>query len=99
MKKYVFFKYFIKNRVFAGGVEMGLGDPSLLGAELGVQFLSPIWFGDGSRYMQSGAETKMFKHVSAPLPGLSTNKKIKVVLKTYKLILKYLCVTYFDILI
>jgi len=34
MKKYAFFKYFIKKRVFAGG--SGPGDPSPLGAGLGV---------------------------------------------------------------
>jgi len=27
MKKYAFFKYFIKNRVFTGGGGAGLGDP------------------------------------------------------------------------
>jgi len=42
MKKYAFFKYFIKNRVFAGGVGAGPGDPSPLGVGLGVQFLPPI---------------------------------------------------------
>jgi len=49
MKKYAFFKYFIKNRVFAGGGGAGLGDPSPLGLGLGlgVQILPPIWFGDG----------------------------------------------------
>jgi len=46
-KKYAFFKYFIKNRFFAGGVGAGLGDLSPLRVGLGVQFLSPIWFGDG----------------------------------------------------
>jgi len=42
MKKYAFLKYFIKNRVFAGGGGAGPGDPFLLEAGLGVQFLPPI---------------------------------------------------------
>jgi len=47
MKKYAFFKYFIKNKVFAGG---GRG----VGAGLGVQFLPLIWFGDGGGCMEAG---------------------------------------------
>ena len=41
-KKCIFLKYFIKNRVFAGGVRAGPGDLSPLEAGLGVQFLPPI---------------------------------------------------------
>jgi len=41
MKKNAFFKYFIKNRVFAGGVEAGPRNPSPLEAGLGVKFLFP----------------------------------------------------------
>lgn len=58
-KNMYFFKYFIKNWVFADGG--GSRDPSPLGAGLGVQFLPSIWFGDrdkgGDGCMDAGART------------------------------------------
>jgi len=54
MKKYAFFRYFIKNKVFAGGVAGRVGSPSPLGAGLGVQFLPHIWFGDGAGAWKRG---------------------------------------------
>jgi len=63
MKNMHFFKYFIKNIVFAcgggGGNGSGPGDPSPLGTGLGVQFLPPIWFRDEGRCMEAGAGTVM----------------------------------------
>jgi len=58
MKKYAFFKYFIKNKVFAGGVRVGLG----------VQFLPPIWFGNGGGggCMEAGAWTGILKPTPYP---------------------------------
>jgi len=43
------------------GAGAGTGDPSPLGAGLGVQFLPPIKFGDGGGCMEAGAETGMLK--------------------------------------
>ena len=49
----------------------GSGDPPPLGAELGVQFSPPIWFGDegGGGCMEAGAGTGMLK--PTPLPCLN----------------------------
>jgi len=55
MKKYAFFKYFIKNRVFVGGG--GAGRPVPIGEGFDVQFSLPIWFGHGGGggCMEAGA--------------------------------------------
>jgi len=64
MKKYAFFKYFIKKEFSRVG--LGSGDPSPLGVGLGVQILPPIWFGDGGgcSCMEAGAGTGMLKPAS-----------------------------------
>jgi len=48
------------------GAGAGAGDPSQLGAGLGVQFLPPIKFGGGCGCMEAGAGTGMLK----PAPDL-----------------------------
>jgi len=58
MKKYAFFKYFIKKRFFASGDGLGTG--------LGVSFLPPIWFGDEAGCMEAGVGTGML--IPAPDP-------------------------------
>jgi len=48
------------------GVGAGLRDPSPLEAGLGVQFLPPIWFGDGDGCMEAGARTGILKPAPDP---------------------------------
>ena len=68
MKKYAFFKYFIKNRVFTGGG--GAGTPVPIGGGVGCLIFTFEWC--GGRCMEAGVGTGMLK--SAPLPCLSTRK-------------------------
>ena len=45
MKKYAFFKYFIKNKVFAGGGGGGAGRPVPIGGGVGCSIFTPdmVW--------------------------------------------------------
>jgi len=57
MKKHAFFKYFIKNRVFAGGGGGGSRRPVPIGGGVGCSIFTPIWFGYGGGCMEAGAGT------------------------------------------
>ena len=68
MKKYAFFKYFIKNRFFAGGDRGGFGRPVPIEGEVGCSIFTPISFGDGAGggCMEAGVGTEMLKPAPNP---------------------------------
>jgi len=57
MKKYAFFKYFIKNKVFAGGGGGGAGRPIPIGGGVRCSIFTPdmIW-GRGRMYGSRGRD-------------------------------------------
>ena len=72
MKKYAFFKYFIKNKVFAGGSGGGAERPVPIGGGVGCSiFTSDMVWGRG-RVHGSGGEDgdTQTRPRSAPLPCL-----------------------------
>jgi len=57
MKKYAFFKYFIKDRVFAGGGGSGARRPVPIGAEIGCSiFSSDMVWGRGRVHGSGGGD-------------------------------------------
>jgi len=57
MKKYAFFKYFIKNRVFSGGGGGGSGRPVSIGGGVGCSIFTPnmVW-GQGRVHGSGGGD-------------------------------------------
>jgi len=66
MTKYAFFKYFIKNKVFAGEGGGGAGRPVPIGGGVGCSIFTPdmVWGRGGC--MEAGAGTGILKPVPDP---------------------------------
>jgi len=78
-KKYVFFKYYIKNRVFAGRGGDGSRKPVPLGGGLDVQFFTDMVWGRG-RWMEAGMGAVMLKPAPVPpmLPCLPSSSSLSI---------------------
>ena len=96
MKKYAFFKYFIKNKVFAGGGGGGAGRPVPIWGGVGCSIFLRYSLGTGTGAWKRG-RGRGYSNPSSICPVAMSRERDKERIKKYVVLLLKVCHLHYNI--